>query len=582
MRSGFVFFRSRSRIYSAHAFTRFPMRMTSSWEAQKEVADLVVEKPKYRKLFDEESKENTKLLEAMASSSSILSPDIGAGVRVLSLDSANDVIRQASLAGSRKDIYVRDFYPRLFTKLRSLDKSILLGNPGVGKSWFQFYYIAALVNPKELLGSDTLPPNHLGSCDPIEVVVRQLAAEEMIVYFLKAKKAHVVRCAKAVLDCFEQRTTLYLYEPGESLNEPYIVDLTDLQTCITVSPNGDRYKQFHQQVGAQKLFMPSFSLQELQAIGKHIVKTNTEMPKKLKDSYSEDKIEERFDEFGGIIRYVLPYSDRTIKTARSLRTNALSDCDPRALLVSSIESPRVSHLIAQYDVEKDGEEAFTKYRMQLIPFVTPMLEGKFDKLSLSEMIEALKRNDRVGDMEKAMREVFEQLVARHLTSPSGVKWKTRLVTEAEWQDFSLCLNRLERSRDVVPYDDMEPNVLYYNFIENFVLVEMFYKDAEGTIVGFQISREAGKRNLDAALFPKFAKKLGLDSSAQDKPKLIYYYVPKPSSWELPTKKRATNKVVHKNTDCLALEENKFFSSYEFRMLKIPPTYSARFKDEKKS
>ena len=49
-------------------------------------------------------------------------------------------------------LYFMDYYPKLFASIKSNDKSILLGNPGVKKSTFQLVCLAIYCNPT-LLGT---------------------------------------------------------------------------------------------------------------------------------------------------------------------------------------------------------------------------------------------------------------------------------------------------------------------------------------------------------------------------------------------------------------------------------------------
>ena len=46
-------------------------------------------------------------------------------------------------------MYVRDFYPRLYDQLLSGGRAVLMGNPGISKSWFQWYMIYKLVHDPE-------------------------------------------------------------------------------------------------------------------------------------------------------------------------------------------------------------------------------------------------------------------------------------------------------------------------------------------------------------------------------------------------------------------------------------------------
>ena len=85
-------------------------------------------------------------------------------------------------------LFFRNFYDTLFTKVRSLKRAVLIGNPRIGKSLFQFYYLSRILNPG-VFGS--LPPNHVCSTK-VEFVVRQLGADFVQLYNVKRKE--VVYC----------------------------------------------------------------------------------------------------------------------------------------------------------------------------------------------------------------------------------------------------------------------------------------------------------------------------------------------------------------------------------------------------
>ena len=123
---------------------------------------------------------------------------------------------------------IRNFYDRLFNTLQRGKHTILVGNPGVSKSWYQWYMLFRLVN-EQLLG-----PNHLGNNSIPKVVIRQSGMEVMTFYFPQIDKAYSTDEVRSCVRNFEPDKALYLLEPSTSLVEPYI---TDVQTIITCSPD---------------------------------------------------------------------------------------------------------------------------------------------------------------------------------------------------------------------------------------------------------------------------------------------------------------------------------------------------------
>lgn len=61
--------------------------------------------------------------------------------------------------------------------------------------------------------------------------------------------------------------TLYLVEPSQDILGP--LNIPRLQTVITCSPDQRRYKEFTK-LGAEKLYMPCWRLDELKVVAKEI------------------------------------------------------------------------------------------------------------------------------------------------------------------------------------------------------------------------------------------------------------------------------------------------------------------------
>ena len=66
----------------------------------------------------------------------------------------------------------------LLSEIRKKKRSVLIGNPGIGKSFFQYYYLARILNPS-LFGP--LPPDCYGSTTPPKIVIRQEGTAAMTI-----------------------------------------------------------------------------------------------------------------------------------------------------------------------------------------------------------------------------------------------------------------------------------------------------------------------------------------------------------------------------------------------------------------
>ena len=165
-----------------------------------------------------------------------------------------------------------------------------------------------------------------------------------------------------VLDCFDQATTLYFFEPGKTTNiEPFANEnmLSSISTFATMGPDRRRYNQFVKV--ANVVYMPVFTMEELLAIGRDM-KARPDFPRALENLYSDKEIRGRFEIFNGIIRHVLPRDQRGLQRVLEERTAAL-DCIK--YLYSDNENRTVSHYAAVYDVAVDENGVYDFFKMRL-------------------------------------------------------------------------------------------------------------------------------------------------------------------------------------------------------------------------
>ena len=257
-------------------------------------------------------------------------------------------------------LFTRDFYEDLLEDIRLNLRSLLIGNPGVGKSLFQFYYLARIMNPK-LFGP--LPPDHNGCTAAPKVVIRQVGLK-MTVYDIENRAAYLLpQASGSLLDCFNPSVTLYFYEPDLETKEPF---LSGLPTLATVSPNVKRYHQFRKKV-VVSLYMPTYTLDELQSAGKYLL-LNGKVPKPMIPLYNEIEIADRYHEFGGIIRHVLASQISAFNDIRKLATKAINNCDAGKILSidADVGDEGVSHFIMQMNITRSGPERFMEYTTEFV------------------------------------------------------------------------------------------------------------------------------------------------------------------------------------------------------------------------
>ncbi len=187
-----------------------------------------------------------------------------------------------------------------------------------------------------------------------------------------------------LLSRFDPEKSVYLYEPEGSLKGPHFGGLS-IPTMCSVSPEESRYKEFRKD-GAVMLYMPTWTLPELQAVRNFVADRNLEeMP------LTEADILERFNEFGGIFRHIF---SADINMVRKQKAHAIASLDPKKFLLDEIDRAHVSHFIAQYKVTTEGLGAFREAHIDYVSLnVENQIKSKFANLDLQDKILVLRKNE---------------------------------------------------------------------------------------------------------------------------------------------------------------------------------------------
>eukprot|EP01124_Arcella_intermedia_P029574 TRINITY_DN6291_c0_g1_i1.p1 TRINITY_DN6291_c0_g1~~TRINITY_DN6291_c0_g1_i1.p1 ORF type:complete len:571 (-),score=72.83 TRINITY_DN6291_c0_g1_i1:50-1762(-) len=442
-----------------------------------------------------------------------------------------DVLRLASPVASEEEettlkfIYIRTFYNDLLTEIRKYRRTILIGNPGIGKSWFQYYYIARITQP-ELFESE-LPVDCYGLSTPPSVIIRQIADQKMLVYFVKEREVHRINSTHmSIIECFAPKSSLYLFEPGKTKIEPHYEELS-IPTLETVSPDIIRYKEFRKR--AMKLYIPVWSLDEIKSIGQVLRDNNRFSPGLTIDYYKDDKIEDRYKEFGGILRYVFPIAPEKLAEVRKERKEELEKANLQYILTldGNIEDKYISHLLVQY---KEVKEAFKDTISDFVNqnIVNELLK-QISKVSIREKASILKKNDDCPSyMQDACSKIYETLICDILQNKQ-YNWYKRDVLksskptedeEPNWEpleDFSItkCIEGT-----VPTFKEMESNIAYYSLNTIFPAVDIVVKHKD-KLVCIQVTRQQSKgKVIEKSALEKFLKIVGVKEEEVDKIRLV--------------------------------------------------------------
>eukprot|EP01031_Cornospumella_fuschlensis_P037403 gene37403-45421_t len=294
----------------------------------------------------------------------------------------------------KSSLYLRSFYGELAAQVfeRIMEKVVLIGNPGVSKSHFQYTVLCALLaDEKEIACSRTLTAIRAQLKD-INVVVRQLGEDKWHVLFLREKLQYTGALNVGRLGLFYEldlSKTLYLFDTGPDENTHSYPRTVDCQSLSTLSPLEQRYKGYVKQNSVKLLYMPLYKEDELVAIGLDMAK-QADLPADLVDMYTEDEISKRYQTFGGVLRTVLPKSALDHRQALQRRKKALGESlksNSRDALLAAVASSSemkvlsFSNSIAAMDVRMLDQDKydFKEYYVFLLPEVRSELREYVDK-----------------------------------------------------------------------------------------------------------------------------------------------------------------------------------------------------------
>ena len=308
-------------------------------------------------------------------------------------------------------LYERPFYNDLLKRIRSINWIVLIGNPGIAKSYFQYYYLARILNPS-LFGP--LPPDHLGSTEPPKFIVRQVG-KSMFLYSLEDSRAFFSSDFSSMvlrlLGATHPSHSLYWYEPAETKDIP-ITWNEDVPMLATVSADIRRYEEYQKFYAVTKGAMPVWSEEELQSVGKDM-RLRMEEGSTLYEFFSPEKISDRFKKYGGIFRFVLTTSTVYLRDVDVNRSTALQNANVDKLLLSSdIQSQHASSYVLHYDVVTKGEHAFMYTSMKFASQeVEKIIIRKGKSMPLSDAIEKMIAMDTgsLDDKEYLAPVMFERI-----------------------------------------------------------------------------------------------------------------------------------------------------------------------------
>jgi len=450
--------------------------------------------------------------------------DIGAGVSVVALEES-----KLPFEGLGSNFFFfRDFYDSLLQKIREFKRVVLLGNPGVGKSVFAYYYLWRMIRDK-----NELPPDHTGNTKRPEVVLFQSGDKTFKCLFLSSLQAEEMCCADfRLLSLMNPSSALYFFEPLSFHVEPHFNDL-DVPTVAFCSPDERRYKEFCKNGGFQ-VYMPCWELEELLAVGTYIRNNDKNLSERNKELLSDENIRYRFEKFGGIFRHVIPRDSDHVKRCEESQDKAIAQLIhapnlSELLSQSDIGPLEVSHWICQYDVAKADLNAFKQHTLQFVnDNIRERLKENMEKVDLDTRIAFLIRNDRVPTFKaNDSRMIYETVVRDLLLSNNGLDFEeldcsSNKAGEIKKAQRTICLAKHYPGH--VSEKQLIEDTLYCPVKSNEPVVDYLFRDGD-KVYGIQVTRASSKkkRTVKQSNLQNFFNQLGLDPKS-----FVFCLVPSPS------------------------------------------------------
>lgn len=333
--------------------------------------------------------------------------------------------------GRLKFLYIRQGYDELYEDMVALwrtdgvNKVLLVGNAGTGKSWYQLYILRRLIKRNT---------DYQNDADDYDFVFRQVGHQH---YLIDIRDCVVYKVNSLDVDLLRfLKRSLYFFEPGQEKElAPTIVGLPSL---ATLSPYGRRISEYNK-FGTMLLYFWPWSFTELCAIVEHSGGLDI----------TPDDLCDRYHLYGGIVRHVVAPTLMQKRIKKDL-DDRLENLDLSILQKKAANVDReatgnnVSGFILCYDgkrvaLERKSQEVngifFDDHVLRYTSaFVEQSVEEILDRKPMEEKMTVVldRLNDRVIDLSGKNLEA----VTTEFLSKAIVKWQIRRAGVGGWSDFT--------------------------------------------------------------------------------------------------------------------------------------------------
>jgi len=462
---------------------------------------------------------------------------------------------------ARQFLFVRPDEYALFKCFTQHDWCILAGSTGISKSWFQWKFILFCYRldlfdkfspfEEKLLGGLKTDDRTSAEQEQViragpfipKIIVRTVSGCDSLFFFVgRTDDVLCVYHSRERLDRITDENTTILWEPG-SMDTPVYYSGVKARIIVTVSPNEDFFREFNMR--ARMFFMPCPSELQIRLMG-HIYRRISNGSKRW---LTDAEIHKRVEKFGPFIRIVLNWSSleldafewsqkREISSVCAANEHfyyALSGAQPIHRYDRGLNG--ISHHLAQYVVKRDRADPFLGYDRSHYDFSCEAVQNAFSNTIGKMLLETIRENliviniSSYRKMEASipiyLKRIFE------ISALTGLQWKcsqmqleSESVTNMMWESFSVKLNQVEHN--ITTFQNMNAGVLYYPSDRSFPLVDMYYKDEFGKLVGVKATNLENHHAELVLMYQRFYDMIG---TSPENTELKLYYLILPSEKE---------------------------------------------------
>ena len=299
-----------------------------------------------------------------------------------------------------KSLYVREDYVSIVDCILRENRDILItGNPGTGKSQCAVYALYRALQVSK-------------------VVLYHRSVDGIIILFKQGESVKVFKPTDTMPSEHYDSNTLYFYDAG-TRSRPQIPFGISRKIAFS-SPSRENTSDFIKE-GVIELNMPIWDLDELET---------AHMLEQYKNVIPTQSVSARYDQFGGIVRYVL-HPEKEVNTYLRRLNGHILRCEMRDLITlgSTGDLDDATHMLFHRQTVPGSD-----YREYMIQFASPYVRDRvldaIDDNSFTDMI-AFVNQDRFDACVSSLQGVLFENVAHRLLPKEGKYEVRKLLDRSE-------------------------------------------------------------------------------------------------------------------------------------------------------